>query len=505
MKIAVLGTGTVGRTIAARLAGLGHKVAIGTRDPEATLARTESDAMGNPPFPNWHATTPAVAGHLRRRRGAARARCQRHHRWRLLEVLGLAGADNLAGKVLLDIANPLDFSSGFPPTLFVKDTDSPGRADPARLPRRPGRQVAQHDERVLMVDPASSPRRPHGLRLRRRRRGQGRPSPSCWRASATTDVIDLGDITTARGTEMLLPVWLRLWGALGTPFSTSASRAPEPREDEDTCLVLSHPLTRAGDTAGSCRTPSSTVLTPDAGAARARPAHDALEETPGATVGCWAGARRRLRGPGRLLSAVAPARTTSTAGLGPPRGPRLLDGEPAGEVVGVERAEQRGGHHLGVHPLGAARRCFTRGGQHLQQQLPPRQDRARARSSCSSSGVCASSERQVPIIGIPWTRASTAAKSSSRPTRSPRVSPVRTRGAARRKDSSAAVTRSALVRQRRWMVDLLTPAAGRHLVQGHPREPLRGQQLQGRLEDRVFFSPERGRPAPALCAVTGSP
>ena len=31
------------------------------------------------------------------------------------------------------------------------------------------------------------------------------------------DIIDLGDISTARGTEMLLPVWLRLWGALGTP------------------------------------------------------------------------------------------------------------------------------------------------------------------------------------------------------------------------------------------------------------------------------------------------
>ena len=33
-----------------------------------------------------------------------------------------------------------------------------------------------------------------------------------------TDVIDLGDITTARGTEMLLPIWLRLMGALGTPM-----------------------------------------------------------------------------------------------------------------------------------------------------------------------------------------------------------------------------------------------------------------------------------------------
>ena len=53
MKIAVLGTGTVGRTIAARLADLGHEVVIGTRDPEATRARTETDAMGTPPISAW--------------------------------------------------------------------------------------------------------------------------------------------------------------------------------------------------------------------------------------------------------------------------------------------------------------------------------------------------------------------------------------------------------------------------------------------------------------------
>ena len=41
-------------------------------------------------------------------------------------MLDAAGADNLAGKVLIDIANPLDFSQGMPPTLFVKDTDSLG-------------------------------------------------------------------------------------------------------------------------------------------------------------------------------------------------------------------------------------------------------------------------------------------------------------------------------------------------------------------------------------------
>jgi predicted dinucleotide-binding enzyme len=39
------------------------------------------------------------------------------------------------------------------------------------------------------------------------------------------DIVDLGDITTARGPEMYLPLWVRLWGALGTgTFNISVVR-----------------------------------------------------------------------------------------------------------------------------------------------------------------------------------------------------------------------------------------------------------------------------------------
>src|SRR4051794_41841141 len=60
MKIAVLGTGTVGRTLAGKLSELGHDIVVGTRDPQGTLARTEADAMGNPPYAAWQADHPAV-------------------------------------------------------------------------------------------------------------------------------------------------------------------------------------------------------------------------------------------------------------------------------------------------------------------------------------------------------------------------------------------------------------------------------------------------------------
>ena len=69
MKIAVLGTGMVGRALAGRLSGLGHSVTVGTRDRAATLARTTPDGMGNPPFAAWHAEHPEVSLAGLRRRG----------------------------------------------------------------------------------------------------------------------------------------------------------------------------------------------------------------------------------------------------------------------------------------------------------------------------------------------------------------------------------------------------------------------------------------------------
>ena len=66
MRIAVLGTGAVGRALSGRLAELGHEVAVGTRDPDATLARTEPDNLGNPPFKVWKRRTPPSGSDRRR-------------------------------------------------------------------------------------------------------------------------------------------------------------------------------------------------------------------------------------------------------------------------------------------------------------------------------------------------------------------------------------------------------------------------------------------------------
>lgn len=116
MRIAVLGTGPVGRTLAARFTALGHEAVVGTRDIADTLARTEPDAWGGPAFrvlrdahPDvrladfTEAAAPADLV-VNATRGAAS-----------LVALTLAGAENLAGKVLVDVSNPLDFAHGMPP------------------------------------------------------------------------------------------------------------------------------------------------------------------------------------------------------------------------------------------------------------------------------------------------------------------------------------------------------------------------------------------------------
>ncbi|ASN53347.1 NADPH-dependent F420 reductase [Sinomonas sp. R1AF57] len=212
MKIAVLGTGMVGRALAARLAELGHAVTIGTRNPEETLARTGDDA-----FAAWAAANPAVGlAAFPDAASDAEVAINATNGGAALEVLSLAGQENLAGKVLVDIANPLDFSAGMPPTLFVKDTDSLGEQIQRAHPDALVVKTLNTLNASLMADPGKLGE-PSTVFVSGNDAAAKATASGLLAEMGHQDIIDLGDITTARGTEMLLPVWLRLWGALGTP------------------------------------------------------------------------------------------------------------------------------------------------------------------------------------------------------------------------------------------------------------------------------------------------
>ena len=229
MKIAVFGTGMVGQALAGKLSELGHDVTVGTRDVAATLARTEPGPMGNPPFTVWRETHPDVGLEAAARAAAdAELIVNATNGEGSIAMLEAAGEDNLTGKVLIDIANPLDFSQGRPPTLFVSNTDSLGEQIQRRFPEAKVVKALNTMNCEVMVDPGKVPGE-HDVFLcgedaeAKHQVGDLLESFG-WPAER---IRDLGGISSARGTEMYVPLWLRLWGVLGTGyFNIAVVQAP---------------------------------------------------------------------------------------------------------------------------------------------------------------------------------------------------------------------------------------------------------------------------------------
>ncbi|MDP2313964.1 MAG: NAD(P)-binding domain-containing protein [Pseudomonadota bacterium] len=218
MNIAVLGTGIVAQTLASALATRGHAVAIGTRDPAATLARTAKGSFGQPGMSEWAAAHPAVrVATFADAAAGAEVVVNATSGSASLAALTAAGAANLDGKIVLDISNPLDFSKGFPPSLSVANTDSLGeqiqRAFPGARVVKTLNTVSAH----LMVDPNQLADGAHDMFVCGDDPG-AREQVAGWLQAwfGWTHIVDLGDITNARGTEAYLLLWTRLYGRLGT-------------------------------------------------------------------------------------------------------------------------------------------------------------------------------------------------------------------------------------------------------------------------------------------------
>jgi 8-hydroxy-5-deazaflavin:NADPH oxidoreductase len=226
MKCGVFGTGTVGRVIGSRLAELGHEVTIGTRDVDTLLARTEPDTMGNEPFLSWRGMHPKIGiGPFAEAAAAGELLVNATNGAGSLEALHAAGEENVDNKILIDIANPLDFSGGMPPSLFVSNTDSLGEQIQRAFPTVRVVKALNTMNAFLMADPSLLAGGEHSVFVSGNDEQAKARVTEILRSFGWKDVIDLGDITTARGTEMYLPLWLRLWGALGTgTFNISVVR-----------------------------------------------------------------------------------------------------------------------------------------------------------------------------------------------------------------------------------------------------------------------------------------
>jgi len=209
----------VGQSIAEKLVQLGHKVMMGTRDKVATLAKSGKDAMGRPAFGEWIKNNSKIQfGTYSEASAFGEFLVNATSGTGSIEALKLAGENNLANKVLLDISNPLDFSKGMPPTLTVCNTDSLAEQIQRTFPKSKVVKSLNTLTAMLMVNPGLLPE-PTNIFLN----GNDSNAKSEVKKILISfgwndkDIIDMGDITTARGTEQILPIWIRLWGTLQTP------------------------------------------------------------------------------------------------------------------------------------------------------------------------------------------------------------------------------------------------------------------------------------------------
>ncbi len=220
MTIAVLGTGTVGRTIAGKLVELGHQVLVGTRDVQKTIDNKDSDGMGTPPFSQWLAAhSQATLTSFADAAAAAELIVNATSGYASLQALQAAGEANLASKVLIDLSNPLDFTKGMPPSLFVCNTDSLAEQIQSAFPKLKVVKTLNTLTAELMVNPKKLANGDHTIFVS----GNDADAKAVVvkllkEGFLWSDVLDLGDITTARGTEMYLALWLRTWSNVQTPL-----------------------------------------------------------------------------------------------------------------------------------------------------------------------------------------------------------------------------------------------------------------------------------------------
>jgi 8-hydroxy-5-deazaflavin:NADPH oxidoreductase len=204
VRIGILGTGVVGQTLAAKLRELGHDVVIGSR----------TEGEDKRPF----AEAAAHGELLINATGGGNS----------LAALEAAGAENLSGKVLIDVSNPLDFSKGMPPTLSVCNDDSVGEQIQRAYPDAKVVKALNTVTANLMVEPSLVPGE-HSLPIAGNDESAKAQVADLlvsfgWPRDA---IVDLGDIGGARANEMYLPLWLRL------PIARHAARQHPHRQGLD--------------------------------------------------------------------------------------------------------------------------------------------------------------------------------------------------------------------------------------------------------------------------------
>jgi 8-hydroxy-5-deazaflavin:NADPH oxidoreductase len=219
MKIGIIGTGAVGRTIASKLVELKHDVMMGTRDVTEKLGSTAKDAYGNPSFSEWYKTNNKVKlGTFAEAGSFGEIVVNATHGGSSVTALLLTGAKNLTKKILIDIANPLDFSNGMPPGLLpgLNNTNSLGEEIQKTFPDTMVVKTLNTMWCGLMINPKLIGNGDHvnfisGNNTEAKNKVKTILNQFGW---SDENIIDIGDIKGARATESMLPIWLKVMSVM---------------------------------------------------------------------------------------------------------------------------------------------------------------------------------------------------------------------------------------------------------------------------------------------------
>lgn len=218
MKISILGTGDVGRTLAAAFVEKGHDVMIGTRDVESKLTNGGKSSAS---FSEWYASHKETKlGTFQDSASFGDIVINATNGENSLNALDLAGEENLDGKVLIDVSNPLDFSNGMPPSLLegLNNTNSLGEEIQKEFPEAKVVKTFNTIWCGLMVNPGMIGKGEHINYISGNDDGAKAKVKDLIMELGWKDqnIIDLGDITAARATESYLLLWVRIMGAVGS-------------------------------------------------------------------------------------------------------------------------------------------------------------------------------------------------------------------------------------------------------------------------------------------------
>lgn len=205
-KIGILGTGMVGATIGNKLMELGYEVKMGSRTANNEKALAWAAPHGEKASVGTFNDAAAF--------GALLFLCTRGDA--TLEIVKSLDTAAVQGKTIIDISNPLDFSKGMPPFLIpdLTNTNSLGEEVQKALPTAHIVKTLNIVNCEVMVNAQRAGGDPT-MFVSGNDAAAKQETTELLKQFGWTDIIDLGDISTARGTEMLLPIWLRTWFATG--------------------------------------------------------------------------------------------------------------------------------------------------------------------------------------------------------------------------------------------------------------------------------------------------